>query len=71
MQQAITWEYADSDVCHHMESLGHNELITHCNADECYELQIYIYLSLKTCHTWAVKLTAKHHNGYRKAASKI
>ena len=25
--QAITWANVDPDICHHMESLGHNELI--------------------------------------------
>ena len=25
-QQAITWTNVDSDLCHHMASLGHNEL---------------------------------------------
>ena len=28
-QQAITGANGDPDVCHHMASLGHNEL-THC-----------------------------------------
>ena len=26
-QQAITWANVDSDLCHHMVSLGQNELI--------------------------------------------
>ena len=26
MQQAITWGNVDTDLCHHMVSLGHNEL---------------------------------------------
>ena len=26
-QQAITWANVDPDLCHHMVSLGHNELI--------------------------------------------
>ena len=27
-QQAITWANVDPDLCRHMASLGHNELIT-------------------------------------------
>ena len=26
MQQAITWANVEPDLCHHMVSLGHNEL---------------------------------------------
>ena len=28
-QQAITWANVDQDLCRHMASLGHNELL-HC-----------------------------------------
>ena len=28
-QQAITWANVDPDLCHHMASLGHNELTHH------------------------------------------
>ena len=27
VQQAITWANVDLDLCHHMTSLGHNELV--------------------------------------------
>ena len=35
MQQAITWASVDPDLCHHMVSLGHNEL-THYGLGASY-----------------------------------
>ena len=34
-QQAITWANVDPDLCRHMASLGHNELMN-TTATECY-----------------------------------
>ena len=40
-QRAITWTNVKPDLCHHMASLGHNELMFARQCLECAYISIY------------------------------
>ena len=58
-QQAITWTNVDPDVCRHLVSLGHNELIKHFITNiECYhkivafsvkDMRVYMEYNCSKC----------------------
>ena len=55
-QQAITWAHVDPDFCHHMASLGQNELTHWPLRDVEVILQMYCSNSIYALMSWALIL---------------